>query len=123
MNDHVTSIYEISKHPKLFGKRINIGGNNEINNLQILEAIIESIKFLYKESPDLFKKFPNFTNPLMKELIDFYVFVEDRKGHDFRYSIDNTLIKNSINDYVLTDFNKAILNTIRWYLNHLNRGV
>ena len=58
MNDHVTSIYEISKHPKLFGKRINIGGNNEINNLQILEAIIESIKFLYKESPDLLRNFP-----------------------------------------------------------------
>ena len=123
VNDHVNSIYQISKHPNLFGKRINIGGNNEINNLQILETIIDSIKILYKESPRLFQKFPNFTNPTMKDLKDFYVFVEDRKGHDFRYSIDNTLIKNSINDYLLTDFNEAILNTIRWYLNHFNRSV
>ena len=48
-----------------------------------------------------------------RELITF---VEDRKGHDRRYAIDNSHIKNELNWQPKYDFSKGMDITIKWYL-------
>ena len=42
-------------------------------------------------------------------------YVEDRKGHDFKYYSSNKKIKNSIN-IKISDFKKSLRKTINWYL-------
>ena len=64
------------------GETYNIGANNELSNLDLVNRICEIID---KEIPQ--KK-------SYKKLISF---VEDRLGHDFRYSINNKKIKNKLN--------------------------
>ena len=43
-----------------------------------------------------------------------YEFIEDRAGHDWRYSIDDSKLRN-IGWRPLTDFNKGLQHTIEWY--------
>jgi len=44
-------------------------------------------------------------------------YVTDRKGHDFRYSIDSSKLKNNLGWFPKTSFDKGIKLTIDWYLN------
>ena len=76
------------------GERYNIGGNNEKKNIEIVELIL---KHLNKS----------------KELITF---VEDRKGHDYRYAIDYTKIKEELGWEPTTNFEEGIIKTVEWYL-------
>jgi dTDP-glucose 4,6-dehydratase len=48
---------------------------------------------------------------------DYISFVEDRKGHDFRYAIDNTKINKELNWFPTTLFKDGILKTIDFYKN------
>mgnify|MGYP003338061517 CR=1 FL=1 len=43
-------------------------------------------------------------------------FVKDRPGHDFRYAIDNSKLTNEIKWKSRNDFNKMLINTIKWYI-------
>ena len=68
VDDHTQAIIELHKKD-IVADRFNIGGDNEITNLDLVENIIEILKTKYN------------INPKIK-------FVEDRKGHDRRYAID-----------------------------------
>ena len=72
------------------------GGNSEKNNLEVVKTILN---ILGKS----------------EELIEF---VPDRLGHDRRYAIDPTKIKNDLGWYPETPFEKGIVLTIDWYLEH-----
>ena len=50
-----------------------------------------------------------------KELIKF---VDDRPGHDYRYAIDNSLIKNELGWDVKFEFKERLEQTVKWYLNN-----
>ena len=77
------------------GKSYNISAKNETDNITIVKKILEIID----KSEDLIE------------------FVEDRPGHDFRYSMSSEKIMNELNWKVETDFDKGLENTIEWYLN------
>ena len=49
-------------------------------------------------------------------ICDMIEFVEDRKGHDYRYAIDPTKIKEELGWYPKTKFEAGIVKTIDWYL-------
>ncbi len=51
-----------------------------------------------------------------EDLIDF---VEDRPGHDFRYSMSSNKIKNELGWKVSTTFDKGLEKTIEWYMNNV----
>ena len=82
-------------HKGKIGEVYNIGGNTEKTNLEITHLILEVL-----DKP--------------KSLITF---VEDRKGHDFRYSLDTTKIKKLgwKREY---NFEEAMRETIEWYKNN-----
>ena len=76
------------------GESYNISGNNEINNITIVTKILE----IMNKSNDLIK------------------FVEDRPGHDLRYSMSSEKISRELNWKNKESFEKKIEETVEWYV-------
>ena len=101
VDDHVLAIERIFDQG-IIGETYNIGGGYEISNLELVYKIIEIYDDLY---PSDF----NF-----KELISF---INDRKGHDFRYSIDSSKIQSQLDWSPKIKFDEGIKTTINWFKN------
>ena len=104
VNDHCEAIYEVLKKGHI-GQTYNIGGDNEITNLDIVNKICS---IMDEEKPLSSGK--SYSN-----LIEF---VEDRPGHDFRYAINASKIKNELNWHPSENFESGLRKTISWYLNN-----
>lgn len=108
------------------GSIYNVGGHNERQNIQIVKIIIQTIHDLMEENPawrTLLKKQEKGEDGLVR--IDWIndsliTFVKDRLGHDLRYGIDPTKIKNELGWYPETCFEEGIQKTIRWNLENRN---
>lgn len=103
--DHAKAIDMVAENGKI-GEVYNIGGHNEKQNIEIVNIIIETLLEVLSDDD-------NRKQNINKNLIKF---VEDRKGHDFRYAIAPDKIKNDINWYPETKFEDGIKLTIKWYL-------
>jgi dTDP-glucose 4,6-dehydratase len=104
VTDHCDAIYEVYLNGRT-GHTYNIGGNNEIENIQIVNSICEIMD----------NQRPLDNDKSYKDLIKF---VEDRPGHDFRYAIDASKIKNELKWLPKENFQSGIQKTIDWYLNN-----
>lgn len=93
VEDHCEAI-DLVFHKGVSGERYNIGGHNERRNIQIVKLILQRLG----KSEDLIEH------------------VADRKGHDYRYAIDPTKIKNELGWEPKTKFEDGIVKTIDWYL-------
>ena len=102
VEDHIRALIKISKNGKI-GETYNIGSNQEYSNLDIVKMICENLD----------KEFPK--NALHSNLIEF---VEDRKGHDFRYSINYNKLKKQLNFYPKHNLITGIKKTVRWYIDN-----
>lgn len=100
VDDHCDGIYQILKNGKN-GQTYNIGGNCEKSNLEIVNTLCEIMQ----------NELPSDTN--YKELITF---VDDRPGHDFRYSIDASKIDKELHWKPSETFETGIKKTVQWYL-------
>lgn len=99
--DHVEAM-DIIFHQGKLGETYNIGGNNEWNNLDLVHKICSLLDHrLGKEQGECAK------------LISF---VTDRKGHDKRYAIDASKLKNELGWEARQQFDKDLGDTIDWYL-------
>ena len=101
VSDHCHALEVIYKNAEI-NETYNIGGNNEIKNIDIVKIICNELNKV-KPSP----------NGDYKQLIRF---VADRPGHDFRYAIDSSKIKNQIGWKPKESFNSGIKKTINWYI-------
>lgn len=95
VDDHCDAILTVLNKGKT-GEVYNIGGNNEIKNIDIVKAILSKL-----DKPE--------------SLIQF---VTDRLGHDRRYAIDASKIKTELNWEPQYKFEDRIKYTINWYLNN-----
>lgn len=102
VEDHCGAIMKILESGNQ-GETYNIGGNCEKNNL---EVVIEICKILDSQKP---KKDGSSYEKQIK-------FVEDRPGHDFRYSLDISKIKNDLNWKPKESFSTGLEKTVQWYL-------
>ena len=93
VEDHCKAIDMIVENGRI-GEIYNIGGHNEKTNLEVVTTVLKKLG-----KPE--------------SLIRF---VKDRPGHDRRYAIDPTKIKNELGWYPETDFDSGIEKTVRWYL-------
>ncbi len=100
--DHCKAI-DLIYHNGKSGETYNVGGHNEKNNLEIVDAICS---ILDKERPQ--------TNG--KSYKDLVVFVKDRPGHDRRYAIDATKLTTELNWKADENFASGIVKTVEWYL-------
>tara|TARA_B100000809_G_scaffold55749_1_gene51637 strand:+ start:1873 stop:2856 length:984 start_codon:yes stop_codon:yes gene_type:complete len=94
VDDHCDAVYNVLMNGKS-GQSYNISANNEIDNISLVKKILE----------------------IMDKSSDLINFVEDRPGHDLRYSLDSTKIRNSLGWNNKTNFDDAIRKTIDWVLN------
>ena len=102
VTDHCDAIYTVLKNGQS-GETYNIGGNNEIKNIDIVNTICSTLDELK----------PRSNGASYSELITY---VTDRPGHDFRYAIDASKIKNELNWEPKETFETGIRRTIQWYL-------
>jgi len=104
VNDHVRALLAVLENGTI-GETYNIGGNNEIQNIEVVNTICNILDELI---PDRLNGHSSF-----KDLITY---VKDRPGHDVRYAIDASKIKNDLNWEPKEDFISGIRKTIEWYL-------
>lgn len=123
VEDHCKAIDMVVRNGRP-GQVYNVGGHNEKKNIDIVRLTISTIHRLMTEQPEyrkVLKKLEIGADGLPSiEWIndDLITYVKDRLGHDQRYAIDPTKIKNELGWYPETSFEVGIVKTIEWYLTH-----
>jgi len=97
----------------LNGEVYNVGGHNEKQNIEIVKLTIDTIRHLMETEPKYRGVLKTDITNLSYDLITY---VQDRLGHDMRYAIDPTKMKNELGWFPETSFEKGIVKTICWYL-------
>ena len=105
VDDHARAL-EIVISKGFIGETYNIGGHNEITNIDVVNKICSIM------DETIINK-PKFINNSFKELI---VHTSDRPGHDKRYAIDAGKIKSELSWEPNETFNSGIKKTVDWYL-------
>ena len=95
VEDHCKAIDMILESGKI-GEVYNIGGHNERTNLEVVKTVLS----------------------ILGKSEDLITYVKDRPGHDMRYAIDPTKIKNELGWYPETTFEEGIKKTVEWYLSN-----
>ncbi len=98
--DHAIAI-DLIFHKGKIGETYNVGGNNEISNIELVKqlCLIMDKKLKNKKSSEKLIKY-----------------VEDRPGHDARYAIDCTKLSSSLGWAPTVNFNQGLQKTVSWYL-------
>lgn len=95
--DHSISIDKIIREGRI-GEIYNVSSRNEIKNLDLAKKILDILDKDYS----------------------LITFVEDRLGHDIKYSVNNEKIRNELSFECSVEFSKGLENTVNWYLDNLN---
>ena len=103
VEDHVRAIDTIFHNGKI-GETYNIGGHNEWTNIAL-------VKELCKQMDEKLGRKPG-------ESAELITYVKDRAGHDLRYAIDATKLKNELGWMPSLQFEEGLSKTIDWYLNN-----
>ncbi|MDC0646028.1 dTDP-glucose 4,6-dehydratase [bacterium] len=104
VRDHCDAIHTVLEKGKV-GDTYNIGGNNEIMNIDVVKTICSLLNRIS----------PKEDGSQYEDLISY---VTDRPGHDFRYAIDATKIKRELGWEPNESFDSGIQKTIQWYLDN-----
>ena len=104
VEDHAEALICVLEEGQI-GESYNIGGETELRNIDLVEMVCEVLDMLVADSAHI----PH------KNLISF---VEDRKGHDYRYAMDISKIKAELDWSPVTKFKDGILKTVQWYLDN-----
>lgn len=99
VKDHAKALIHILFEGDI-GEQYLIGGEKEINNFDLIHILKEKYSELTGINVDW----------------KWFDYVQDRKGHDLRYSIDTTSFKQRFNKFFITDFDSAIKETIKSYI-------
>jgi len=102
VEDHAAALVNIYQNGEA-GEKYNIGGNNEISNLDLVEkicAILDEVS-------------PSMNIPKYNQLISF---VRDRPGHDLRYAIDAKKIAKELNFIPSIEIEAGLVKTVQWYV-------
>ena len=95
VDDHCDAIMKVLLQGKS-GASYNISADNEVDNLSIIREILT----------------------IMKKSTDLIEFVNDRPGHDFRYSLNSSKIGKELNWSPKSEFHEGLRNTVKWYLDN-----
>ncbi len=104
VDDHASALVHIMNNG-VSGRSYNVGGNEERTNMEVVQAVCSILDDIQprKEGADYF---------------DLVEHVTDRPGHDHRYAIDATRIKQELNWEPQETFESGIRKTVKWYLDN-----
>jgi dTDP-glucose 4,6-dehydratase len=100
VDDHARALSLIATTGRI-GETYNVGGRNERTNLQVVEAICDTLDAI---------------RPTNKPRRDLITFVSDRPGHDQRYAIDATKLETELGWCAQESFETGLRKTVQWYL-------
>lgn len=101
VEDHARAI-DIIFHKGKIADTYNIGGFNEWKNIDLIKVIIKTVDKLLGKPEGMSEK--------------LITYITDRKGHDLRYAIDSTKLKNELGWKPSLQFEEGIEKTVKWYL-------
>lgn len=104
VGDHCSALDVVIHHAKP-GETYNVGGNNEVNNIDLVNMLCQLMDELASDLP---------VHPC-HQLITF---VKDRPGHDRRYAINATKIKTQLGWMPKVTVKEGLRQTVEWYLTH-----
>ncbi|EOY9126694.1 dTDP-glucose 4,6-dehydratase [Proteus mirabilis] len=104
VEDHARALYKVVTEGKV-GETYNIGGHNEKANIDVVKTICKILEELVPNKPNNIQSYS-----------DLITYVTDRPGHDLRYAIDATKIKNELNWVPAETFETGLRKTVEWYL-------
>ena len=104
VDDHVSALMRVALDGNV-GETYNIGGNNEIQNIEVVKKICIILDEIVT------KKINGVTS-----FIELITYVKDRPGHDLRYAIDSSKLKKKLKWKPKTSFKKGLEKTFLWYL-------
>jgi len=102
VDDHCEAIWTIMNSGRN-GETYNVGGNSEMENIQVVEMICDILDDLVQPPNGLSRR-------------DLITFVEDRPGHDRRYAIAFTKLGSELYWSPRESFKSALIKTVSWYL-------
>lgn len=102
VTDHAKAI-DMIFHKGIAGETYNVGGHNELTNIEITTTICNLLDTLRPRQDG-------------KKYADLITYVKDRAGHDKRYAIDPTKITNELGYKPDETFSTGIVKTVKWYL-------
>ena len=103
VEDHNAAVWTVMQKGRL-GQTYNIGGENEWENIKLLDRLIEIV------ASEAGKK--------VADLRALITYVKDRPGHDRRYAIDCSKLKSELGWKQSADFDAGLRKTVRWYLDN-----
>jgi dTDP-glucose 4,6-dehydratase len=103
VEDHNTAVWAVMRNGRL-GETYNIGGENEWENIQLVNILCEVVAAETGKDTDYYKK--------------LITFVKDRPGHDQRYAINCDKLKSELGWKQSLQFKEGLRHTVRWYLDN-----
>lgn len=104
VEDHARALYTVASQGQI-GETYNIGGHNELRNIDVVKHICTLLEELAPDKPKGLSSYAS-----------LITFVTDRPGHDTRYAIDASKIKNTLNWQPEETFSTGLRKTVLWYL-------
>ena len=104
VEDHARALYDVVTKGTV-GNTYNIGGHNEITNIEVVKNICDILDRL---APHKLQYINSYS--------DLITFVKDRPGHDQRYAVDATKIKSDLDWEPLENFESGLNKTVKWFL-------
>jgi len=124
VTDHAEALYSVVTKGRV-GETYNIGGNNERQNIELVRTLCSLMDQLApggmtSASSAIVESDQSsaISNPPSKSFQDLITFVTDRPGHDMRYAIDPTKIRDELGWEPKEDFKSGFRKTVKWYLDN-----
>lgn len=105
VEDHARALYRVMREGRI-GETYNIGGHNERRNIDVVHKVCDLLEELAAERKPAG----------VSRYRDLITHVKDRPGHDTRYAIDATKIKDELGWLPLETFDSGMRKTVQWYL-------
>ena len=104
VEDHNSAVWEVMKKGQT-GESYNIGGDNEWENIKLVNTLCELTAEEIDVNPD--------------ELKSLITYVKDRPGHDRRYSMDCSRLKKDLGWKQSITFEDGLKKTVKWYISNM----